>query len=159
MTFADLISYLNGAASKDLFEITSDLNRYVTDMATQAELAAWIVFAIGLVAVLAVGLFAFKWIKPLSALLSAYVGYFVGVEVYDRWIQACFEACPEWVAYIFGGVFAVGFLLLGFLKFSYVWCAIAAFCSYCAVGFYFEDAQLLAELLKIQQEMGLSHDG
>lgn len=144
MTLAKILSYLKDATSTDLFEVMNDFNAYLTNMAKEAEIAAWILFVAGLVAVFAVGLFGYKLVKPLSAIVAGYVGYFLGEELYHVLIKARFESCPEWVLYVMGGVFAALFLFLGFVKFSYVLFPLAAVSAYYAIGFYFDGNTILA---------------
>ena len=144
MTLAKILSYLKDATSTDLFEAMNDFNAYLTNMAKEAEIAVWILFVAGLVAVFAVGLFGYKLVKPLSAIVAGYVGYFLGEELYHVLIKARFESCPEWVLYVMGGVFAALFLFLGFVKFSYVLFPLAAVSAYYAIGFYFDGNTILA---------------
>jgi hypothetical protein len=144
MTLEKILSYLKDATSTDLLEVMKDFNAYLTNMAKEAEIAAWMLFVAGLVAVLAVGLFGYKLVKPLSAILAGYVGYFFGEEIYHAVIKAHFENCPEWVGYVAGGVFAALFLFFGFVKFSYVLFAAATVGSYYAICFYFDENTLLA---------------
>lgn len=144
MRLADFLSYLKNAASLDLLEVMNDFNAFLSSTATEAEIAMWIPFVAGLVAVFAVGLFAYKLVKPLSAIVMGYMGYFVGEEIYHALIQARFENCPEWVGYILGGVFAALFLFVGFVKFSYVLFSLAAVGGYCAIGFYLDENMILA---------------
>ena len=74
MTLAKILSYLKGTTSPDLIEVMNDLNAYLTNMAKEAEIAAWILFVAGLVAVFAVGLFGYKLVKPLSAIVAGLRG-------------------------------------------------------------------------------------
>ena len=143
MTLARILTYLKGAITKDLFDISNDLNEYLTKVAERAEFSAWMLFAVGLALVFVVGLFAYKLIKPLSAILGCYAGYFIGAEIFYVLLKNRFESCPEWVAYVLGGVIAVCFLLLGFFKFSYVLFAVGALSGYFAIHFYI-DSQMLA---------------
>ena len=144
MTLADVLAYLKGAPSKDLLEISSDLNAFLTNCAAELDMAAWILFAVGLVAVFAVGLFGYKLVKLLTALLAGYAGYFIGAEIYHAVIKVQFEKCPEWVVYITGGIIAALFLFLGFVKFSYVLFALSAFGGYSVVYYYLDGNLLLA---------------
>ena len=144
MTLAKILSYLQGATSKDLFEVAKDLGRFLTNAAAKAEIKAWIVFLAAFVAVFAVGLLGYKMVKPLAAIFCGGIGYFVGTEIYHALIKVRFEGCPQAVAYVLGGVIAAGFLVLGFFKFSYVLFALGAFSGYFTVMFYMENGTVLA---------------
>ena len=144
LTLAKILSYLKGVGTKDLFEFANDLNEFLTNAAAKAEIGAWVLLASALIAVFAVGLFGYKLVKPLASLLMGYVGYFIGAEIYSAVIKQHFESCPQWVLYVVGGVFAALFIFLGFVKFSYVWFALAAVGGYVAVSFYSNGNLILA---------------
>lgn len=142
MSLSDILSYIGGASSKDLFVILADLNQAVSDWANAHEIKAIILFALGLAASVIVGLFGYKLIKAVTGLGLAYVGYFAGAELYAL-LSEKLEWLPEWSCYVIGGVLAIVFFCLAFVKFSYAIFTAAGIAGYLVVLFYFEN-QVLA---------------
>ena len=141
MTLTNLLDYLKTAGTKDVFQVLNDLNAAVSAWAAEINIKAWILFLVGLVISVAIGFLGYKMIKLVMGLGLAYVGYFVGVELF-RILYKTYDWMPDWIMYIVGAVLAVAFLFLAFAKFSYVIFSVSALLSYFVLMFYTDNAVL-----------------
>ena len=141
MTLANFLDYIKNVGSKDVYRVLSDLNASLEAWAKQLGFDAWILFLAGLVAAVVVGFFGYKMIKLLMGLGLAYVGYFVGVEIFLN-VQKSLTWLPEWSSYIFGALVALLFMSLAVAKFSYAVYTAFALIGYCVTLFYTNNAVL-----------------
>ncbi len=138
MTLTHLMDYIKNIGSKDVYTVLADLNSTIEGWAEKIKIGSWIVFLIGLALAVGIGFFGYKLIKLMMGLGLAYVGYFVGVEVFAL-VQKPMDWIPDWCAYIFGGLIALVFLALAFAKFSYTIYSVFALIGYCVTMFYTEN--------------------
>lgn len=141
MALTNLLDYIKNIGSKNAYGVLNDLNSSLEAWAAQLGFDAWILFLAGLIAAIIVGFFGYKMIKLIMGLGLAYVGYFVGFEIFLI-VQKTFAWLPEWTSYIFGAVIALLFLSLAVAKFSYALYTAFALLGYCVTLFYTDNAVL-----------------
>ena len=141
MTLLNLLDYIKNIGTKDVYMVLSDLSSTIEAWAKQLGFDAWILFLVGLVAAVVVGFFGYKMIKLMMGLGLAYVGYFVGFEIYTL-MQKSLTWLPAWGTYIFGAIIAILFMSLAVAKFSYALYTVFALVGYCVTLFYTDNAVL-----------------
>jgi len=135
MTLTNFLDYIKNIGSKDVFRVLDDLTASLEAWAKQLGIDSWILFLSSLIAAVLVGLFGYKIIKLIMGLGLAYVGYFVGIEIFSvardtlTWI-------PQWTCYIFGALVGILFMSLAVAKFSYTVYTAFALAGYCITLFY-----------------------
>ncbi len=135
MGLSSLLSYLQGVEAKDLFTVLSDVNGAIVRFAAD-KCAPWLIFAFGISIALITGLLGYKLKKVTMAMATGYAGYFIGMALFTAVVQVRFPSVPEWVMYLCAFAVAALFLVLGFVKFSYVYFVMAAVCGYFMLVFY-----------------------
>ena len=89
-------------------------------------------FVAGVVLALVIGLLGYRLIKPIMGIFIGLVGYFAGADLfgYLHETSSVVSNAPAWNGYIVGAVIALGFMALGFSKFSYAMFALYALISF-----------------------------
>ena len=141
MTLTNFLDYIQNIGTKDIYRVLDDLVASLETWAKQLGFEAWILFLAGLIATVLVGFFGYKMIKMLMGLGLAYVGYFVGVEIFLI-AQKTLSWIPEWACYIFGAVIGILFMSMAVVKFSYTLYTAFAILGYCVTLFYTDNAVL-----------------
>ena len=138
MGLSNLMGYLEGVMSKDIFLILEDMNDLVRTWAADLKISSVIFFAVGIALACVVGLFGYKLIKLMMAVCMGSVGYLVGVELFFAFYKH-YEKLPEWCSYIAGGLIAIVFICLAYRHFSYALYTVSAICGYVITSFYIDN--------------------
>ena len=113
----------------ELFEM---LNDNLTELAAKMHVRALVLYILAAVAAALIGFVGMRMAKALSMVGVGAIGYLVGVELFN-WMQGNVKGLaemPEFLAYIFGGVLAIVFFILGWKK-----CLLAIFVMFGLVGY------------------------
>ena len=108
MKLTNFLDYIKNIGTKDVFRVLEDLGASLEAWAKQLGFDAWIMFLAGLAATVLVGFFGYKMIKVLMGLGLAYVGYFVGVEIFTV-AKETLTWLPGWSVYILGALIGILF--------------------------------------------------
>lgn len=138
MSVTDLIDF---AKSKDIFSALESFNGLLEEWADRLNMNVAILLWAGVALSVIIGFFGYKLIKPIMALGFGYIGYFVGEGIFDL-LSEHITQIPDWTVYVIGGVVAVLFMCLAFIKFSYAMFTVAAVFGYFIAFFYTQDSVL-----------------
>jgi hypothetical protein len=141
MKLTNFLDYIKNIGTKDVFRVLEDLGASLEAWAKQLGFDAWIMFLAALAATVLVGFFGYKMIKVLMGLGLAYVGYFVGVEIFTV-AKETLTWLPGWSVYILGALIGILFMSLAVAKFSYATYTAFAIVGYALTLFYTDNAVL-----------------
>ena len=137
----DLLQYIDKLSSKDVYQVLDALNGRIADWASSLSVSAVLLFAAGLVLAWIMGLAGYRLIKLIMGLSFGTIGYLVGTACFsllaEKWTWL-----PAWGVYVLGGLAAIVFLCLAFVKFSYAMFVSFALAGYCMTLFYIGDAMI-----------------
>lgn len=98
----------------------SDVIQSIKNLAADLNVAEGLLFVVGAVLALVVGLFGYRLLKLVSAVGMGVVGFGVGSALFDfLMLQGILPELPGFIAYILGAVLALVFAFLGYKKFTY----------------------------------------
>ncbi len=135
MGLTDLFNYISAATAKSIFQVMNDFNNTIKTLAGEMGIPAWLLLSAALVLTVIVGFVGYKKIRLLMALVLNYFGFFIGMELFSL-MKESVKWLPGWLTYIVGAIVAVAFVLLAFVKFSYVLFAVSAVSGYVVLMFY-----------------------
>ncbi len=129
----------------DPFKLLSDVaTGTIGQIAEGIGLSASIFYIVGLLLAVGIGVFGYKLIKLLLALIAAGIGYYlVGVQLYNLFVQMTGLQLVGMLAYVPAIIFAVLFFFIGFKKFSYAFYTIMALIGF-LITYVFTQAIFLA---------------
>ena len=97
-----------------------DAIQAIKNLAADLNVAEGLLFVVGAVLALVVGLFGYRLLKLVAAVGMGAVGFSVGTALFDfLLLQGILPELPEVAAYAFGGVLALVFGFLGYKKYTY----------------------------------------
>ena len=135
------IAYLKNITSKDIFQLLTDLNGNIAKWSDWSHIPELLFGIVGVLLALAIGLAGYKLIRPLVAVVSAYAGLIVGMQLFHL-MDAKWPHLPILIGWLLAIAVAALFAVLAFARASYVWAILGGAGSYCMVLFYVNSTTL-----------------
>lgn len=136
MTLSDLLNYFTGLGSKDIFQLSDDLNKVFQLVADSTKIPVIVWGIVGVLIAVAIGVLGYKLIKPVLAAVMACIGFFAGVDVYLTFIWQKVEWMPVWSCYVIAVILAALFFLLTWKRPMGGMFSFAAVVGFTLVSFY-----------------------
>lgn len=113
-------------------ELLEILNDRLTDLAAKMHVRVLLLYILAAVTAVLIGFVGMRMAKALSMVGMGAIGYLVGVELFN-WMLGNIKGLsemPEFLSYVFGGIFTVIFFVFGWKK-----CLPAIFVVFGLVGY------------------------